>query len=48
MDEWENFAKKLKANAEQRAVQNDKPEEGMYIDHVDIIKEIAARWESQM
>ncbi len=37
IDEWEDFAKKLKASAEQRAEKSRKPGDGVDIDHVDII-----------
>jgi hypothetical protein len=43
IDEWENFAKKLKANAEQRAAESDKPGERVEIDYKDVAKEIGAR-----
>ncbi len=47
--EWKRFAKKLKANAEQRAEESKKPGEGMDIDYLGVIREIGAQHrESQM
>ncbi len=42
VDESDDSAKKLKANAEQRAEESKRPGEGLDFDHLDITKEIGA------
>ncbi len=42
IDEWEEFAKKLKTKAEQRAEENRNPGEGVDVDCMGIAREIGA------
>ncbi len=42
LGEWEEFAKRIKIRAEERAEESMNPEEGMDISHFDVAREIGA------
>ena len=44
MDEWEDFAKRLKTSAEEEAAGSKNPGEGMDISQSHVAKEIGAVW----
>ena len=42
IEEWDDFAKKMKMEAEQKAEANKNPGEGMDIDYLNVVREIMA------